>query len=79
MIKNFVMPLDTIEVLDGELEMVLGGVSSMSDGASKGAGCDCGCKCSEGVGCGCKCGSGSGCGCGCKEGTTKTTTPAPIA
>ena len=72
------LPLDSIEVLDGELELVYGGFVSSSDKPSDGIGCGCGCKSGEGCGCdcisgyGCDCGvgcsSGAGCGCGCSHG-----------
>ena len=57
--KELVMPLDTIEVLDGELEMVFGGVVPVPESLNAGVGCGCGC----GSGCGCGCGAGCGCGC----------------
>lgn len=53
MTKKFVLPLDSIEVLDGELEMVFGGFVAMPYGATGGQGCGCGC--SGGSGCGCEC------------------------
>ena len=60
------MPLDTIEVLDGELEMVIGGIASSSEAV--------------GLGCNCECEKGSepgdlGAGCNC---TCNITTAAPV-
>lgn len=66
--KDFVLPLDEIEVLEGELLMVHGGNTSSIMGVSD-YGCGCyagrGCGCDNGKGCGCDCSTGVGCGCGC--------------
>ena len=85
------LPLDSIEVLDGELELVHGGFMTMPDGINAGSGCrcdsgdGCGCGCGSGDGCGCGCSAGNGCGCGCINGAgcgcvgPTPPTPAPTA
>lgn len=60
------LPLDSIEVLDGELELVYGGFVPIPEGTNGGA--DCGCFCNNGAGCGCDFGRGCGCGCECSSG-----------
>ena len=60
MVKKIILPLDVIEVQEGEALMVLGGLGSPSMG---------------GNGCGCGCESGVGCGCGCGNEFTKPNTP----
>ena len=60
--KNQILPLDSIEVLDGELEMVLGGFAY---GLNSGRGCNCGCASNSNPG-----GSGAGCNCDCSCSTT---------
>lgn len=76
--KKIILPLDEIEVADGEMIMIRGGISSSAkSGESVGAGCGCGCdnNCGyvsgRGCGCdnGCGCISGRGCGCECGNGS----------
>lgn len=60
--QRFILPLDEIEISDGEMLLIRGGFSSMS---GEGYGCGCGCECNNGRGCDCK--GGNGCGCGCAK------------
>ena len=39
--KKTVLPLDEIEVLDGEMLLIRGGISSIMSGAGSGCGCGC--------------------------------------
>lgn len=80
--KDFLLPLDEIEVMEGELLMVHGGFSSsVNVGAGEGCGCGCttgeGCGCGKanGQGCGCNCTNGLGCGCGCVNPTPPPSRP----
>lgn len=67
LMKNALLPLEGIEVMQDELMFVLGGGTFMGDGS----GCNCGCdnNSTPGSGSGCNCGcsnsSGNGCDCGC--------------
>ena len=55
--RNYSLPLDNIEITDGELEMVLGGHLVQPMGL--GSGCNCSCPPGNdggwGVGCNCEC------------------------
>ena len=59
MTKKFVLPLDEIEVNDGEMLLLRGGNNTSSlSGSGSGCGCNCNCNCncgSSGKGCGCDC------------------------
>lgn len=77
--KKIVLPLDELEVSDGELIMIRGGFADRKrkkKDDKKNAGVGCGCDCQsgddggnahEGVMSdpGCDCAGGAGCGCGC--------------
>lgn len=52
MVKKFALPLDVIEVDEGEALMILGGTTS----PNANNGCDCECGCNDNNGCNCKCG-----------------------
>lgn len=60
--KRIVMPLDELEVMEGELIMVRGGHSDKKKNEK--SGCDCAGNQSDP---GCDCEGGAGCGCGCKS------------
>lgn len=59
--KETLLPLDCIEVLEDELMFILGGAAANVGGAG------CGCGCANGTGC--------GCGCGCDIGDPPITNP----
>ena len=74
------LPLDELEVKDGEVILVYGGLSDKIETNKHGLGCGCangaGCGCANGVGCGCdgmtaQPANGAGCGCGCKDAPNK--------
>ena len=68
------LPLDELEVKDGEVILVLGGLSDKIETNKHGLGCGCvgiTVQPANGAGCGCRCkdapNKGAGCGCGCNS------------
>lgn len=80
--KEVRLPLDEIEVNEGQALLVLGG-NTIANSSVTQSGCGCGCGCGAGqdcgcgcyLGAGCDCNAGTGCGCSCALPTINTEDP----